>query len=68
LWRICDRWWNPCCPLEFAPCFPISPAAILLALANAGTLPRMQSFDWQIVHGIRISGGDGIGQLLDVMA
>jgi hypothetical protein len=57
----------PCCGWHPGDtCHGPSPAAILLAQAYAGTLARMQSFDWQIVHGIRVSGGDNLGAILDV--
>jgi hypothetical protein len=59
--RTCFR---PGLPREVFP--KASVEEILLAQAEAGLLARMQSFDWQIVHGIRVSSGDGLGAFLDV--
>ncbi len=68
--------------LEFCPPKPIKHAIIhpirvltqgeilelLLRQAYQGILRRMQSFDWQIVHGHKVSGGDGPNAFLDIQA
>jgi hypothetical protein len=48
---------NCCDAIPCRACPESSVEAILLARAKQGILARMQSFDWQIVHGHRVSSG-----------
>jgi hypothetical protein len=41
---------------------------ILLRRALAGLLTRMRTFDWQVIHGHKVGGTDGLGATLDLLA
>jgi hypothetical protein len=41
---------------------------ILLRRALAGLLTRMRTFDWQVSHGHKVGGSDGLGATLDLLA
>jgi hypothetical protein len=65
----CEPFEPLCCCVPFCGTGCCEPpiSAILLARAKQGLLTRMQTFDWQIVHGRRVAGGDYVGGFLDVI-